>query len=247
MIRISPIRLIGKDNEQIGVIETHEAIRMAEDAGLDLVEVVSDSRPPVCKIMDYGKHKYELSKRKQPSSKGTELKEIRLGRSIKIDPHDIEIRSGQARRFLMEGHKVQVIQRFRGREMAHKDLGLDNLRVFYESLEDICKVEQTPRPFGRQFNMLLAPDKAKIEGVKAKLQREEAEERKAKEAELERKIAELDAREAAEADTDDQEEGDAVTEPKAEKKKSKRSNTGKGKDNRASNPVDDEIAELLGE
>lgn len=251
MIRITPIRLIGKDNEQIGVIETHEAIRMAEDAGLDLVEVVSDSRPPVCKIMDYGKHKYDLSKRKQPSSKGSELKEIRLGRSIKIDPHDIEIRSAQARRFLMEGHKVQVIQRFRGREMAHKDLGLDNLRVFYESLEDICKVEQTPRPFGRQFNMLLAPDKARIEGVKAKMKREEAEEEKAKQAELEAKIAELDAREAAEVD-DDQVDAEQTADQQAEaakdtKKKSERSNTGKGKDNRASNPVDDEIAELLGE
>ncbi len=247
MIRISPIRLIGKDNEQIGVIDTHEALRMAEEAGLDLVEVVADSRPPVCKIMDYGKHKYELSKRKQPSSKGSELKEIRLGRSIKIDPHDIEIRSAQARRFLMEGHKVQVIQRFRGREMAHKDLGLDNLRVFFESLEDICKVEQPPRPFGRQFNMLLAPDKARIEGIKAKMQRDEAEEQKAKEAELERKIAELDAREAAETDDDDHDEPGEVQGITPSKKKSERSNTGKGKDNRASNPVDDEIAELLGE
>ena len=252
MIRISPIRLIGKDNEQIGVIDTHEAIRMAEEAGLDLVEVVADSRPPVCKIMDYGKHKYELSKRKQPSTKGNELKEIRLGRSIKIDPHDIEIRSAQARRFLMEGHKVQVIQRFRGREMAHKDLGLDNLRTFYESLEDICKVEQTPRPFGRQFNMLLAPDKARIEGIKAKMKREEAEEQKAREEELERKIAELDARDAAEVDDDEHDDIEASTEQKAEsdkdnKKKAERSNTGKGKDDRARNPVDDEIAELLGE
>jgi translation initiation factor IF-3 len=143
----------------------------------------------------------------------------------------------------MDGHKVQVIQRFRGREMAHKDLGLDNLRVFYESLEDICKVEQTPRPFGRQFNMLLAPDKARIEGVKAKMKREEAEEQKAKEEELERKIAELDAREAAEVDDDDQD--DAADEQ--DKKKAERSNTGKGKDDRARNPVDDEIAELLGE
>ncbi|MEL6497157.1 MAG: translation initiation factor IF-3 [Planctomycetota bacterium] len=248
MIRISPIRLIGKDNEQIGVIDTHEAIRMAEEAGLDLVEVVSDSRPPVCKIMDYGKHKYDLSKRKQPSTKGNELKEIRLGRSIKIDPHDIEIRSAQARRFLMEGHKVQVIQRFRGREMAHKDLGLDNLRTFFESLEDICKVEQTPRPFGRQFNMLLAPDKPRIEAMKAKMKREEAEEQKAKEAELEQKIAELDAREAAEADDDDHDDSvETKGEQQDGKKKSERSNTGKGKDNRASNPVDDEIAELLGE
>lgn len=244
MIRISPIRLIGPDNEQIGVVETHEALRMAEQAGLDLVEVVPDSRPPVCKIMDYGKHKYELSKKKQPSTKGNELKEIRLGRSIKIDPHDIEIRSAQARRFLMDGHKVQVIQRFRGREMAHKHLGLDNLREFFESLEDICKVEQPPKPLGRQFTMLLAPDKLKVESVKRRLAKEEAEEERRKNEELERKIAELDAREAAEADDDDDsDEGDSAN----QKKKAERSNTGKGKDDRARNPVDDEIAELLGD
>ena len=244
MIRISPIRLIGPDNEQVGVVETYEAIRMAEEAGLDLVEVVPDSRPPVCKIMDYGKHKYELSKKKQPSTKGSELKEIRLGRSIKIDPHDIEIRSAQARRFMMDGHKVQVIQRFRGREMAHKQLGLDNLREFYESLEDICKVEQTPKPLGRQFTMLLAPDKTKVEAAKRRLAKEEAEEQRRKEEELERRIAELDAREAAEGtDDDDHDENEA----EQGKKKLERSNTGKGKDERARNPVDDEIAELLGE
>ncbi|MEM8757216.1 MAG: translation initiation factor IF-3 [Planctomycetota bacterium] len=243
MIRISPIRVIGPNNEQIGVIETFEAIRMAEEAGLDLVEVVADSRPPVCKIMDYGKHKYELSKKKQPSSKGNELKEIRLGRSIKIDPHDIEIRSAQARRFMMEGHKVQVIQRFRGREMAHKHLGLDNLREFFESLEDICKVEQPPKPLGRQFTMLLAPEKPKVEAAKRQLAKEEAEIQRQKEAELEAKIAALDAKEAAEADDD---HDDAETSDES-KKKSERSNTGKGKDDRARNPVDDEIAELLGE
>ena len=174
------------------------------------------------------------------------LGDWKLGRTLDVfRTHDIEIRSGQARRFLMDGHKVQVIQRFRGREMAHKDLGLDNLRVFYESLEDICKVEQPPRPFGRQFNMLLAPDKARIEGLKAKMKREEAEEQKAREEELERKIAELDAREASEIDDDDQD--DADQDAQDTKKKAERSNTGKGKDNRASNPVDDEIAELLGE
>ncbi|MEM1071984.1 MAG: translation initiation factor IF-3 [Planctomycetota bacterium] len=248
MIRISPIRLIGPDNEQIGVVETYEAQKMADDAGLDLVEVVSDSRPPVCKIMDYGKHKYEQSKKKQPATKGNTLKEIRLGRSIKIDPHDIEIRSAQARRFLMEGHKVQVIQRFRGREMAHKHLGLDNLRQFFESLEDICKVEQPPKPLGRQFTMLLAPDKVKVEAVKRQLAKDEAELQRQKDEELERKIAELDAREAAETDDeDDGDEADQAAQPKPDKKKSERSNTGKGKDNRASNPVDDEIAELLGE
>jgi len=242
MIRISPIRLIGAENEQVGVVETHEAIRMAEEVGLDLVEIVPDSRPPVCKIMDYGKYKYELSKKKQPTSKGNELKEIRLGRSIKIDKHDVEIRSAQARRFLMDGHKVQVIQRFKGREFAHKDIGLANLRMFFEALEDIAKVEQPPKPFGRQFTMLLAPDKARVESLKRKLEREQAADvaaEQAEQAKLDAEIAELDAREALEVD----DEPEAVESAEKVEKTKK----GKQRDQRAGNPVDDEIAELLGE
>ena len=127
MIRITPIRLIGAANEQIGVVETYEAMRMAQEQGLDLVEIVPDSRPPVCKIMDYGKHKYELSQKERKNraaSKSSEMKEIRLGRSVKIDPHDVKIRVDQSRRFLMAGHKVTITQRFRGREMMHRELGL---------------------------------------------------------------------------------------------------------------------------
>ena len=145
MIRISPVRLIGADNEQVGVVETSEAMKMAQEAGLDLVEIVADSRPPVCKIMDYGKFKYEQSKKQKKGAgagKAAEMKEIRLGRSVKIDPHDIGIRIDQARRFLMAGHKVLVTQRFRGREMAHKELGLDHLRQVADELADIGKVEQ---------------------------------------------------------------------------------------------------------
>ncbi|MCA9271635.1 MAG: translation initiation factor IF-3 [Phycisphaerales bacterium] len=247
MIRISPIRLIGPENEQIGVIETHQALRMAEEAGLDLVEVVPDGRPPVCKIMDYGKYKYELSKKKQPSTKGNELKEIRLGRSIKIDKHDLEIRTHQARRFLMDGHKVQVIQRFKGREFAHKDLGLANMREFYEALEDICKVEQPPRPFGRQFTMLLAPDKARVESARRKLEREAAAEHAEAQAKLDAEIAALDARQAQEADDDDDElTPEEIAEQEALEKVEK-TRKGKQRDKRAVNPVDDEIAELLGD
>ncbi len=187
MIRLTPIRLIDADGQQVGVIETREAQRMAEEAGLDLVEIQSDSRPPLCKIMDYGKYKYELSKKKPTSNKANELKEIRLGRSIKIDPHDIQIRIDQARRFLMAGHKVQVSQRFRGREMQHRELGVDNLKKVVAALADISKVEQTPKWMGRQAHMLLAPDKIKVEAVKRKLEREkalkQAEEDKAKAAE----------------------------------------------------------------
>ena len=98
MIRLSPVRVVGPNNEQIGVVETPDAIRMAEEQGLDLVEIQPDARPPVCKIMDYGKHKYELSKRQTKSKQASnEVKEIRLGRSIKIGENDVNIRVDQAR------------------------------------------------------------------------------------------------------------------------------------------------------
>ncbi len=178
MIRISPVRLIGADNEQVGVVETSEALKMAQEAGLDLVEVVADSRPPVCKIMDYGKFKYEQSKKQKKGAgagKAAEMKEIRLGRSVKIDPHDIGIRIDQARRFLMAGHKVLVTQRFRGREMAHKELGLAHLRQVADELADICKVEQPPRWSGRAANIVIAPDKPRIDAIKAKLKKDNPE------------------------------------------------------------------------
>jgi translation initiation factor IF-3 len=175
LIRITPIRLIGADGEQVGVVETSEAMRLADEAGLDLVEVVPDSRPPVCRIMDYGKFKYEQSKKQKKSSASkTELKEIRLGRSTKIDPHDVGIRIEQARRFLMEGHKVLVVQRFRGREMQHRELGIEHLTEVAKAVENIAKIESPPRLMGRAANLVLAPDKPKIEAVKAKLAREKA-------------------------------------------------------------------------
>jgi translation initiation factor IF-3 len=178
LIRITPIRVIGPENEQIGVIETPDAIRMAQEKGMDLVEIVPDSRPPVCKIMDYGKYKYELSqkqRKQRAASKSTEMKELRLGRSVKIDPHDIQVRIDQARRFLMHGHKVMFTQRFKGREIAHRDLGLDNLRHVATSLGDIGKVEQTPRWMGKSASIIIAPDKTKIEAIKRKLDKEKAE------------------------------------------------------------------------
>ncbi|MFG0285437.1 MAG: translation initiation factor IF-3 [Phycisphaerales bacterium JB039] len=227
MIRISPVRLIGPDNEQIGVIETSEAMRMAQEAGLDLVEVVANSRPPVCKIMDYGKYKYELSKKDQKSrssSKQAELKEIRLGRSVKIDPHDVQIRVDQARRFLMDGHKVQITQRFRGREMMHKELGLERLAEIVEDLSDVSKVEIPPRLLGRQASITLAPDKAKIEAIKRKQSKEEAAQAESAEAAQGRAEA---------ADRPDHSDDDDGKQRKASRK--------------VSNPVEDEISALLGE
>ncbi len=242
LIRISPIRVIGPDNEQIGVIETHEALRMAQEQGLDLVEVVPDSRPPVCKIMDYGKYKYEQSKKETKKSHAGELKEVRLGRSIKIDPHDVKIRVDQARRFLMAGNKVQFTQRFRGREMMHKELGLKRLREIVDALDDIAKVEVPPRWMGRAAMIVVAPDRNKVEGVKRQLEKERKERlAKGEKVEEELSLEELEAQVEAQnlADDADDDEGDD---------KNKGSKKQKGpKDDRASNPVDDEINALLGE
>ncbi|MCC6676152.1 MAG: translation initiation factor IF-3 [Phycisphaerales bacterium] len=178
MIRITPVRVIGPENEQIGVVETHDAMRMAQEKGLDLVEISPEARPPVCKIMDYGKYKYELSqkaRKTRAASKSTEMKEVRLGRSIKIGAHDVLIRVNQSRRFLVDGHKVMVTQRFKGREIAHRDLGLATLKQVADALADVAKVEQTPRWMGKQASIILAPDKVKVEAYKRKVEKEKAE------------------------------------------------------------------------
>ena len=153
----------------IGVVEIDEAKRRAFDAELDLVEITATSTPPVVRIMDYGRWKYEQSKKDRANkakSKGSELKEIRLGRSMKIDPHDIEIRLDQARRFLLEGHKVQIVQNFRGREMAHKDRGRIRMQEIIEKLSDVGKIEMEPRFAGRRITMVIGPDRPKIERLK---------------------------------------------------------------------------------
>jgi translation initiation factor IF-3 len=178
MIRISPVRVIGPDDQQMGILETAEAIRRAVEMGMDLVEISPEARPPVCKIMDYGKYKYELGqkqRKQRAASRATEMKEIRLGRSVKIDPHDIQVRVDQARRFLMAGHKVMVTQRFKGREIAHKELGLENLASVRDALADISKVEQPPRWMNKQASIILAPDKVKVEAAKRKMEKEKAE------------------------------------------------------------------------
>jgi translation initiation factor IF-3 len=207
MIRITPIRLIGADGEQIGVVETVDAMKMAIEKGLDLVEVVPESRPPVCKIMDYGKYKYELSqkqRRDRASAKAAEMKEIRLGRSVKIDPHDVQVRIDQSRRFLLHGHKVMVTQKFKGREIAHKEIGLQNLRDVADALADVAKVEQTPRWFGKQASIILAPDKVKVEAFKRKLEKEKAEKIAAgQKVEEEKSIEQLEA----ELESQNQQEG----------------------------------------
>ena len=138
----------------IGVVQVQQAQRMADEVGLDLVEVQPNADPPVCKILDYGKFKYEQKKKqsKQKTS-STVLKEIRVRPKIGI--HDLDIKIKKAREFLGEGHKVQVTCLFRGREMAHQYLGTAVMQRVVEALEDIAKVERPPRQEGRRWNLML--------------------------------------------------------------------------------------------
>jgi translation initiation factor IF-3 len=148
--------VIDAEGEQIGAMATSKALRMAEEAGLDLVEVAPNSRPPVCRILDYGKFKYEQKKkaRGKPKSTTSVLKEIRV--RPKIDVNDVAIKVRKAREFLEAGHKVQVTCLFRGREMAYQNLGRDVLTRVVEMLSDIARLERNPRMEGRRMNLLLA-------------------------------------------------------------------------------------------
>jgi translation initiation factor IF-3 len=155
-IRIREVRLIDKDGQQVGVVPTERAMQMARDAGLDLVEVAPDSRPPVAKIMDYGKFKYERKKQIQESRKkshAVQIKEVRL--RPKTGKHDFDVKLGRARRFLMEGDKVQINMMFRGRELAHLDVGRSVVQRFSKELEDIAKMERPPIFEGRRMTCLL--------------------------------------------------------------------------------------------
>lgn len=157
-IRISPIRLIDENNEQVGVIETQEAMQRARAAGLDLVEVAPQSAPPVCRIMDYGKWKYQQKKKEQKAkshSKHSELKEIRLRPGT--DDHDLDIKADKAREFFADGDKVQFTLLFRGRQMAHKDLGYRMFERLAGRFEDVAHVEMIPRIQGRRMTMMMAP------------------------------------------------------------------------------------------
>jgi translation initiation factor IF-3 len=152
------IRLVGADGEMIGVVTLREGLLMAEDAGLDLVEVSPNAEPPVCKILDFGKFKYEDQKKKNAARKKQkviEVKEIKLRPNI--DDHDYDVKMRSMRKFLEEGDKVKVTLRFRGRELAHQDLGMRVLEKVRDDLEDLGKVEQIPKMEGRQMVMVIAP------------------------------------------------------------------------------------------
>lgn len=142
----------------VGVVTTAEALQMAEEAGLDLVEVAPNADPPVCKILDFGKFKYEEQKKKNEARKRQkiiEVKEIKLRPGI--DDHDYDVKMRSMQKFIEEGDKVKVTLRFRGREMAHQDLGLQVLIRVRDDLDAVAKVEQMPRLEGRQMVMVMSP------------------------------------------------------------------------------------------
>ena len=150
--------MIGDDGEQLGVLATRDALAKARELGLDLVEVSPTSRPPVCRIMDFGKYKYEQAKKTRVSRKRQHqvvLKEIKL--RPKIEKHDYEFKKRHIVEFLDHGDKVKVTLQFRGREMAHADLGRKLLEQLSEELKDVAKVEAPPRQEGRMMILLLAP------------------------------------------------------------------------------------------
>jgi translation initiation factor IF-3 len=155
-IRVSPIRLIDHENNQIGIVPTQDAMRMAQEATLDLVEVSPNADPPVCRIMDYGKFKYAQKKKERggTTKSHSTLKELRVRPAI--DPHDLSYRLVQGRRFLEQGHKVQVVCIFRGRQMAHPEMGRQVMKAVADELADISKVEAHPRMSGNRMTMMLA-------------------------------------------------------------------------------------------
>lgn len=159
-IRISPIFLIDQNDVKVGSTSTGEALRRAREAGLDLVEVAPTARPPVCKIMDYGKWRYQQQKKEdksRASSRGGRLKQINID-TVRIGDHDLEIKVNRARDFLEEGNKVQFTLRFKGREMAHQDLGYNLFRKIKTELWPVSKVERDAKMEGRRMSLVLQPD-----------------------------------------------------------------------------------------
>ena len=159
-IRDKEIRLIGVEGEQLGVVTGVEALRIATEKGLDLVKIAPKSAPPVCRIMDYGKFRFEQSKREKEARKKqhiVDIKEIRL--SPGIDMHDINVKVKNATKFLNAGDKVKVSVRFRGREIAHSSVGVQILKSFAEQCAEVSTIEKAPKLEGRQMLMFLAPKK----------------------------------------------------------------------------------------
>ena len=158
MITVPKVLVIGADGEKLGVVDTDSALAMAEEEGLDLVEVSPNVSPPVCKILDYGKLKYQEQKKASEArkrQKTVDVKEIKMRPNI--DKHDYDVKMRSVTKFIGGGDKVKVTMRFRGREMAHQELGMQVLTRVREEVDEIAKVEASPKLEGRQMMMVLAP------------------------------------------------------------------------------------------
>ena len=156
-IRDKEVRLVGADGEQLGIVSSKEAQKIADEAGLDLVKIAPIAKPPVCKVIDYGKYRYEMARKEKDAKKKqktVELKEIRL--SPNIEANDLNTKVNAAKKFLAKGNKVKITLRFRGREMAHMNSSKHILDDFAESLADVAVVEKAPKVEGRSIGMVLA-------------------------------------------------------------------------------------------
>ncbi len=161
-IRAPKVRVIGSTGEQVGIMNPRDALKKAEDEGLDLVEIAPNANPPVCKIIDYGKFRYDQTKREKESKKAShqiKVKEVKV--KPNIDEHDLQTKMRHAKDFLEKGNKVKVTCMFRGREMAHKDIGERLIKKIVEDLKEIAVCETPMKMFGRFLTVVLAPHKNK--------------------------------------------------------------------------------------
>ncbi len=157
-IRDKEVRLVSDDGEQLGIMPLEQAMEIANNRQLDLVKIAPTAKPPVCKIMDYGKYRFEASKREKEARKNQKtinIKEIRL--SATIDHHDLEVKAKNAVKFLNAGDKVKVSIRFRGRQMSHSDIGMTVMNTFYDGMKDIANLDKAPKLEGRNMFMFLSP------------------------------------------------------------------------------------------
>ena len=161
-IKAKEVRVVGVDGEAIGIMSSDDALRLAYDKGYDLVLMAPQAQPPVCRIMDYGKYRFERDKKEKEAKKKQqtmELKEIQL--SCRIDTHDFETKARHAQRFLSDGNKVRVVMRFKGREMSHMAIGQEIMEKFREACEELGSVDKPPVLDGRLLSMVISPVKAK--------------------------------------------------------------------------------------
>ena len=157
-IRDKEVRVIGSDGAQLGIMSSSKALSLAEQAGVDLVKIAPQAQPPVCKIMDYGKYRFEQSKREKEARKNqkvVDIKEVRL--SLNIDTHDFNTKLNQSQKFINSGDKVKVSIRFRGREMGHPELGIEVMKRFADACQEFAVVEKPAKLEGRNMLMFLAP------------------------------------------------------------------------------------------